>query len=173
MILLKGAEANILDLEGSIDMPEDILERLDYVIASLHPPCVNPGTKEENTDAILKIMKNPYVQIIGHPDDSRYPLDYDTLVQASKQYNVALEINNASLRPDGYRQGVYENNTTILKLCKKYGVKVIFGSDSHISYDVADFSNCIQIAEEVNFPKELIINYSKDAVNDLLGEEIL
>ena len=173
IILLKGVEANIMDFEGNIDMPARILKRLDFAIASLHPPCIDPGTKEENTNAILGVMKNGHVNIIGHPDDSRYPLDYDTIVRASKLYNVALEINNASLRPDSYRQGVHENAKTILNLCKKYEVKVIFGSDSHISYDIGNFSNCIRIAEEVNFPNELIINYSRDAINDLLEEQIL
>lgn len=173
LILLKGVEANIMDFEGNIDVPMRVSKRLDYVIASLHPPCIEPGTREENTNAILQVMRGPHVKIIGHPDDSRYPMDYDAIVQASKLYNVALEINNTSLRPDSYRQGVHENARTILNLCKKYGVKVIFGSDSHVSYDISNFSNCIRIAEEVDFPKKLIINYSKDAVNELLEEEIL
>lgn len=173
IILLKGAEANIMDFEGNIDMPARYIKRLDYVIASLHPPCIEPGTKEENTNAILGAMRNGRVNIIGHPDDSRYPMDYEAIVQASKLYNVALEINNTSLRRDSYRQGVHENAKTILNLCKKYGVKVIFSSDSHISYDIGNFSNCIRIAEKVNFPDELVINYSKDAINDLLDEQIL
>ena len=172
IILLKGVEANIMDFEGNTDMPPRFLKRLDYAIASLHPPCIEPGTREENTGAILGAMKNPYVKIIGHPDDSRYPMDYEAIVQASKLYNVALEINNTSLRPDSYRQGVHENAATILNLCKKYGVKVIFGSDSHVSYDIGNFSNCIQIAKKTNLPDELVINYSKEAINDLLEEQI-
>lgn len=172
IILLKGVEANIMDFEGNIDVPERILKRLDYAIASLHPPCIEPGTKEENTNAILGAMKNPYVKIIGHPDDSRFPMDYEALVQASKLYNVALEINNTSLRHDSYREGVHENAATILNLCKKYRVKVIFGSDSHVSYDIGNFSNCIQAAKKSDFPDELVINYSKNAVNNLLDEQI-
>lgn len=173
LILLKGVEVNIMDLEGNIDMPLRSLKRLDYAIASLHPPCVEPGTKEENTNAILEVMKNPYVKIIGHPDDSRYLLDYEALVKASELYNVALEINNASLRPDSYRQEGLKNAATILKLCKKHGVKVVFASDSHVSYDIGNFCNCIKVAEDVGFPNELVINYSKDAINELLDEEIL
>ncbi len=172
IILLKGVEANIMDYEGNTDVPEKIFKRLDYSIASLHPPCIEPGTKEENTNAVLGAMKNPYVKIIGHPDDSRYPMDYETLVQASKLYNVALEINNTSLRHDSYREGVHENVATILNLCKKYRVKVIFGSDSHVSYDIGNFSNCIQAAKKSDFPDELVINYSKNAVNNLLDEQI-
>lgn len=173
LILLKGVEANIMDFEGKIDMPAEVLERLDYAIASLHPPCIDPGTIEENTNTILKVMENPHVKIIGHPDDSRYPLDYDTVVQASKKNNVALEINNSSLSPTGYRQGAHENVTTILNLCKKYETKVIFASDAHVSYDIGNFSHCREIANKLDFPKELIINYNKESINHLLGEQIL
>ena len=55
-------------------------EKLDYAIASLHQPCIKSGTMiPQNTDAYLGAMKNPAIHIIGHPDDSRYPIDYDTL----------------------------------------------------------------------------------------------
>ena len=77
--MLKGIEANIIDYDGTIDMPEDVVGKLDYVIASLHPPCIDFGTIEENTQAILKVMDNPEVKIIGHLDDSRYPVDYETM----------------------------------------------------------------------------------------------
>lgn len=173
LILLKGVEANIMDYKGNIDMPDEVLEKLDYAIASLHPPCIDPGTIDENTNAIINAMKNPCVKVIGHPDDSRYPLDYEAVVQAAKKYNVALEINNSSLNPNSFREGAHGNVKTILNLCKEYKVKVIFGSDAHFSYDVGEFSNCIKIAEELDFPMELIINYNKEAINDLLGENIL
>lgn len=66
--LLKGIELNILDFDGTIDMDEAVLQRLDLAIASLHMPCIKPGTKKENTQAFLKVMENPYVDIIGHPE---------------------------------------------------------------------------------------------------------
>ena len=47
--LLKGIELNILDFDGTIDMDEAVLQRLDLAIASLHMPCIKPGTKKENT----------------------------------------------------------------------------------------------------------------------------
>ena len=66
--LLKGIELNILDFDGTIDMDEAVLQRLDLAIASLHMPCIKPGTKKENTQVFLKVMENPYVDIIGHAD---------------------------------------------------------------------------------------------------------
>ena len=45
-------------------------------------------------------MKNPYVNIIGHPDDGRYDIDYEALVQGAKEYGKVLELNNHSMDPD-------------------------------------------------------------------------
>ncbi len=73
-----------MDYSGNLDIQEDMLQHLDYIIASLHRPCIASGTKEENTNAILKVMDKPKVKIIGHPDDSRYPLDYEPIVKKLK-----------------------------------------------------------------------------------------
>lgn len=171
--ILKGVEANIIDFDGNIDMDEHDLKNLDYVIASFHPPCIDFGTIEENTSALLKVMENPYVKVIGHPDDSRYPLDYEKVVLAAKKNSVALEVNNSSLNPGCFRIGAHENAATFLKLCKEHSVKIIFGSDAHISFDVGAFHNCLELAEKVDFPKELIINYNSELINDLIGRKVL
>lgn len=173
VILLKGVEANIIDFDGNIDMTEKELNHLDYAIASFHPPCIDFGTIEENTNAILNIMKNPKVKVIGHPDDSRYPLDYELVVKAAKQEDVALEVNNSSLNPGSFREGAHGNVETFLKLCKENKTKVIFGSDSHISYDIGAFHNCLKAAKKVDFPMELVVNYNPELINNLVGRKIL
>ena len=73
--LLLGAEVNIMNYEGEVDLSQKELKDLDVVIASLHIPCIKAGTREQNTQAYLNVMKNPYVDIIGHPDDGRYDID--------------------------------------------------------------------------------------------------
>lgn len=162
--ILKGIEANIMDFNGNIDVPKEVLESLDYVIASLHPPCIEFGTKEENTNAVIKAMENPHIKIIGHPDDNRYPLDYEKVVRAAKENSVLLEVNNSSLRPNGYREGAWDNAKTMLELCKEYKVKVIFNSDAHICYDVGEFSNCLKLIKEIDFPESLVINFNENDI---------
>ncbi len=71
-----GVELNIMDFDGRVDMPEDILARQHVVIASFHTMCTKAGTCEENTRAYLRAMENPYVNIIGHPDDGFIPIDF-------------------------------------------------------------------------------------------------
>ncbi|RDY23655.1 phosphatase [Romboutsia maritimum] len=160
--ILRGIEANIIDYDGNIDVEKETLERLDYAIASLHMPCIKFGTKEENTNAILKVMDNEKVKIIGHPDDSRYPLDYEVIVKKAKEKNVLLEVNNSSLNPNSYREGARNNVFKMLELCEKYKTKIILGTDSHICYDIGAFSNCEEILKVTNFPKELVINYNEN-----------
>ena len=109
MKLLMGVELNIMDFEGNVDLDQDFLEKLDYSIASLHQPCIKSGTASQNTDAYLGAMKNPAIHIIGHPDDCRFPIDYDTLTAAAREHHKLLEVNNSSLTPLSYRQGVREN----------------------------------------------------------------
>ncbi|EKC48808.1 flagellar motor switch protein FliN, partial [human gut metagenome] len=95
-------------------------------------PCFHPGTIEENTKTYLNVMKNPYVNIIGHPDDSYYPVDYRALVEGAKEHHVLLEVNNGSLTPGGFRQNTKENSCKMLELCKEYKVPVIMDSDAHV-----------------------------------------
>ena len=164
--VLKGIEANIMDLDGNIDVPNDVVGKLDYVIASFHPPCIKPGNIDENTKAILNVMENKEVKIIGHLDDSRYPVDYEKVVLKAKETNTLLEINNSSLRSNGFRVGAIDNAKTLLKFCEKHEVKVILGSDAHIYYQVGSFENCIKILEEVNFPGNLVVNFNEKYIKE-------
>ena len=75
---------------------------LDYAIASLHVPCFGTAhTEAENTQAMINAVQNPYVKILGHPDDSRYPIDQEAVVLA-----FALTINNMGLGISGSITGL-------------------------------------------------------------------
>ncbi|MFI3238020.1 MAG: phosphatase [Lachnospiraceae bacterium] len=160
MRILRGCEANIMDLDGTLDMEPRSLKKLDYVIASMHVVCVESGTACENTDALIKVMDNPYVTIIGHPDDTRYPLDYERLVLASKEKGVLLEVNNSSLNPHSSRVGGVENVTKMLAFCKRYEVPVILGTDSHYHTQIGDFHDTKLLLDQLDFPMELVVNTS-------------
>ena len=163
--ILKGMEANIIDYDGNIDVYDEYtIKGLDYLIASLHTVCLEPGTKEENTRATLNAMDKDKVKVIGHPDDGRYPIDYELIVKKAKEKNILLEVNNSSLSPNSFRQGAHENYKEMLKLCKEQGVRIILGSDAHICYQVGIFNDAKALLEEVDFPKELVINYNEDQI---------
>lgn len=157
-----GAELNIIDYDGKVDLDKFYLERMDYAIASLHPPCIPFGTLEENTNAILRVMENPYVKILGHPGDPRYPIDCKAIVDKSEETGTLIEINDASLKPDGFRKGSEVYIAEILALCGKKGVPVILASDAHFASHIGHFENALRIIEETGFPEELIVNRSVD-----------
>lgn len=156
--VLRGAETNIISFDGEIDAPKEVTRGLDVVIASYHPPCIRFGEKEEVTRGFIGAMENERVHIIGHPGDARYPFDHEELVKASLRTGTLLEINNASLRPGSFRPGVRENLIEMLKYCNQYDVPIIANTDTHISFQVGDFTETISFLESIQFPEALILN---------------
>ena len=168
--LLLGIELNILDEKGTVDMSQDDLAQMDLTIASLHIPCIKPGSREWNTECVVNAIRNPLINIIGHPDDSRYPLDNEAIVQAAKEHHTLLEINNNSLNPNGYRQNARGNDIEILNLCKKYRTPVIMGSDAHFFTDVRNHERIYPLLEETDFPEELVINADKGKIREYINK---
>lgn len=158
--LLMGAELNIIDFNGSVDLPPRVLQRLDYAVASLHDLCVQPGSIEQNTAAIIGAMQNPHVSIIGHPDDSHFPLDYEAVAAAAKENHVLLELNSSSLRPGGHRTNARENILELLRCCRQYETRIIIDSDAHLDLEVGNHAFAHALLQETQFPEALVVNTS-------------
>ncbi len=104
--------------------------------------------------------KNPYVNIIGHPDDSRLPADWTEVAKAAARNHKLLEVNNTSLNPLGARKGAKDNYKELLAACIRYGTSIIIDSDAHCEADVGNHSLAHAFLEEMHFPEELIVNTS-------------
>lgn len=161
--VLFGAELNILN-SGEVDLPEHILNQMDVCIASLHPPCFTAGTVKDNTSAVIRALNNPHVNILGHPDDGRIPLDYEAVVSACAKQHVMVEVNHCSMAPGAFREGAWENNRKILALCDSYRVPVIMGSDAHSSFAVGVHDCALKAIEASGISKELVMNGSPERV---------
>ena len=161
--LLLGAELNIIDYKGTIDLEEFYFPMLDIRIAGIHSLCYTPGSIEENTSAVIGAIRNPVIDIISHPGDGTALLNFEPIVLASKEYHTLLEINNSSLNPGRNKVHARDNNLTILRLCKQYEVPVILGSDAHISFDVARHEHIYELLQETEFPEALIMNDKVEA----------
>ena len=156
--ILRGCEANILDIDGSLDMTDESSRNLDYMIASFHEPVFKPKSKEENTEAILNVMdKYDKVEILGHLGNPNYELDYEAIVKKAKEKNIMIEINNSSLLGSS-RVGSDVNCKKVALLCREIGTKVILTSDSHINTCIGVFNKGIELLEEIQMPKELVMN---------------
>lgn len=158
--LLMGAEINILDGDGNLDMDDELMSKLDLRIAGIHSLCYKWGSKEENTRGMIKAISNPFINIISHPGDGTAELDFESIVLAAKQHHTLLEINNSSLKPIRKKLSAKDNNIEVLRLCKRYEVPVILGSDAHISFDIANYEYLPPLLNETDFPDSLIINTS-------------
>lgn len=160
--LLLGAELNILDTKGTLDLDEYYYKMLDLRIAGIHLLCWEGDTIEENTQGMINAIRNPWTQIISHPGDGTADLLFEPIVLAAKETKTLLEINNSSLNPVRKKETAMKNNLEILRLCKRYEVPVILSSDAHISYAIADYSFIWPLLQETDFPDELIMNYDTE-----------
>ena len=156
--LLLGAEINILDGEGNLDMDENCMRMLDIRIAGIHSLCYSYGTVDENTHGMVKAVSNPFIHIISHPGDGTAELNFEPIVLAAKEHHTLLEINNSSLKPTRNKPNARENNLSILRLCKRYEVPVILGSAAHISFDIARYDYLYDLLQLTEFPESLIMN---------------
>lgn len=164
--MLHGCEANIVDYNGNIDIPNMIAEKLDIMIVSLHEPCIEPGTIEENTQAILKVMDNTNVHILGHIGNPQYPIHEEEVVKKAKEKNILIEINNSSFKTS--RKGSEPNCIKIASLCMRYGTKVILGTDSHVCFTIGNFDKAASIVEDMGMPEELIMNTNENKIIEYL-----
>ena len=156
--ILKGVEANILNEKGELDVPDELLSKLDIVLAGFHDGPILPTDMETNTRTILNVMDNKYVDIIVHLGNPRFPIDIERVVLKAKDTNILLEVNNSSFT--GSRKGSMDNCYRIAEACKKYNAPIIVNSDSHIAFDVGNFDEALKLLKEIDMPEELIINSS-------------
>lgn len=167
--LLLGVELNIRNSSGEVDLSEKLLRQMDIAVASLHIQCFSDELNRENvTRAYEQVMENPYVDIIGHPDDDRAPIYYERLVKAAKRTGTLLEVNNSSFKATTSRQGARENAREMLSFCKKYGVMVALGTDSHVDATIADYACTEEVLREADFPEELIANTSLEKLKSVM-----
>lgn len=167
--LLMGCELNILDSAGTIDLDERHYSFMDIRLAGIHKLCWTPGTKDQNTEGVLNVMRNKWVNVITHPGDGTAELDFEPLVLASRDTRTVLEINSSSLIPYRKKTAARPNNLEILNLCMRYDVPVIVSSDAHISFSVGDYRYALPLLDEVGFPDELVLNNSPKDFFDFTG----
>lgn len=165
--MLYGSEVNILS-GGKVFMDERHLQCLDYAVAGIHGLCYENEGVVKNTDNTVRCMEYSKVRFISHPDDGKFPLDYPALVQGAKEYGVALELNNSSLRKPFLRPGCVENYRKMLPLCMEYGVPVVVNTDSHDPSTVGDFTLARALLEDLDFDETLILNRDLDQLKAFL-----
>jgi putative hydrolase len=167
--ILKGVEANIMDFEGALDMPERFLSKLELVLAGFHDGSMVPGSVEENTRAVIAVMKNPLVDVIAHPGNPQFTIDIEKVVDCAIETGTLIEINNSSF--GNARKGSEGNCRLIAKEAKKKGALLTTGSDSHICFHVGKFDKVLALFEELGIPEELVVSSNPQRLIDYLNKK--
>jgi DNA polymerase (family 10) len=129
--ILRSAEVDILK-DGSLDLPDDVLEELDIVIVSIHS--FMDLDRKTMTDRVLRAIRHPAVDIIGHPTGrlltrrEPYALEVEALLEAAAELDVAVELNANPNRLDLSDVHVFR--------ARELGVKVVISTDAHSLRDL-------------------------------------
>ena len=156
--VLKGSEVDILS-DGSLDFPDELLGRLDFVVAAVHS-----GFKKNVTERMLKALENPHVRTIAHPSGrlisgrEGYDVDLDKVIDGAARLGKALELNSYYDRLD--------LDELHLKKAKEKGVKITMGTDTHFADGLAMMRFGLGIARRAWLGKG-------DVLNSLTAAELL
>ena len=154
--VLRGCEANILNINGDIDMTEQSARKLEIVIASIHSPCYADNKAEGlHTTAYMNVLENPIVDIIGHSGNVKCPYDIKKVVRRAKELGKLIEINSHTF--DARKPNI-ENCIKIALACKEIGTGICVNSDAHFSGSIGDFDKALGMLSDIDFPLELIMN---------------
>ena len=148
----QGIEVNILDHQNHLDIPEEYL-KMD---------------RAANTATYLEILKNPYVDIIGHADDPSVPCDFEAIVQEAQHQGKLLELNNNSTT--AHRPGSLPSLKQYILCCKAHSQRVCVASDAHFDTMVGNVAPIMALLDELEFPQQLIVNLRQETFEAYLRE---
>lgn len=151
--LLRGIEVDILP-DGTLDLPDEVLEGLDLVVASVHTGFDQPV--DVMTARILQAMANPHVDVIGHPTGRLlgrrppYAVDTDRLIERAAETGTALEINASPERLD--------LNAPLARQAAEAGVRLSLGTDAHDLRELGDYTYGLMVARRAWLGPDRILN---------------
>jgi DNA polymerase (family 10) len=126
IVVLKGIEVDMLE-KGGLDLPDDVLEQADWVVASLHYGQNQP--RDRITARIIEAIENPFVSVIGHPTGRlinrrpAYDVDIEAVIEAAARTGTFLEIN-----ANPWRLDLDDRHAAA---AKRAGVKLVISTDAH------------------------------------------
>ncbi len=159
--ILFGCEANIIDHDGTLDIPIEYLKSLDIVLVGFHKltDYSKDSTREENTITMIKAIEKYPVNIVAHPYRLDFPIIVEEVAKVALLHNTLLEINNSIFRTTEYNRNdeLILETRKMITVSKQNGGKFIVGSDAHIASEVGDNSNILKYWKALGLDDSLII----------------
>lgn len=172
--IFKGAEVNIIDKDGSLDLDEGYLENLEFIAAGIHPYTgYESKSIEKNTQAAINAIKNPLIDMLVHPCDSRFEVKVGEIAEVAAENNVILELNNRSFVPDveGNYRGDRDRALKLAKRAKELDIWVSVNSDTHYCSEIGKLSSGLEVAIDAGLTKDDIINFDIANLKDFLNSK--
>jgi len=168
--ILKGCESNISPTEDNgLDLPDEVLEKLDFVGIGFHPLTgFDDGDIGRNTEAIERAIANPLVDMVTHPGNGEFPVHLERVVAAALEHGVILEINDHSFHSSSSRSQHSHLERELVGLAHEAGCHVAINSDAHYHLHVGRFDHAIAVAEEAGFTEADIVNRHSGSVLEFL-----
>lgn len=163
--LLQGIEVDILE-DGTLDLPDAVLEILDIVIASPHVKLRQEPAAM--TERMLRAASHPHVDVIGHPTGRRpgsregATYDFEAIFKEAAKHNVALEIDCDPARMD--------LSPEMARLALDCGCNFVVDSDAHAPAEFAYVPMALWTARRAGVPKERILNFQAPEVLTLIAK---
>lgn len=151
--VLKGAEVDILS-DGSLDLPFEVLDELDWIICSIHSGFHQD--KQRITDRVISAMRTGYPNAFAHPTGRLlgqrppYEIDLEQVIEAAREHQVRLELNASPYRLD--------LNDRWLRVAKEAGVGVVINTDSHNARSLEDMRYGVMMARRAWLAPEDVLN---------------
>src|SRR5215472_3805928 len=151
--LLCSSEVDIR-ADGSMDFPDEVLAELDIVVGSIHSAFT--GSKEKQTERLIRAIRNPYVNVIGHPTGAlleqraAYEFDVDAVFRAAAETGTALEINANPARLD--------LDANLARRARELGCTLSIDTDAHSTDMLDDMFYGVGTARKAGLTKENVLN---------------
>ncbi len=153
--IFKGTECDILD-DGSLDYDDDLLDELDYVVASAHSMTSWGMNREQMTERIVRAIRNPRVTMLGHATGrlllkrNGYQVDIEAVLQAAAECGTLIEIN-----ADPHRLDL---DWVHCKRARAMGVMLVINPDAHSTGGLANYTFGVDVARRAWLEKEHVFN---------------
>ena len=157
--IIRGVESNIMNTQGEIDIHPSVDKNLDWVIASFHEPVFRPSDSAAHTEALLNVIKGGRVDALGHLGNPNFDFDFEAVIQCAVEHNVAIEINNTTLKGNS-RVGSVDRCYEIARIAKAKGAFITSGSDAHFCNDVGGLDLVATLLDEVGIDSNKVITHS-------------
>ena len=157
--IIRGVESNIMNTQGEIDIHPSVDKNLDWVIASFHEPVFRPSDVSAHTEALLNVIKGGRIDALGHLGNPNFDFDFEAVIECAVQHNVAIEINNTTLKGNS-RVGSVDRCFEIARIAKAKGAFITTGSDAHFCQDVGGLDLVSSLLDEVGVNSSKVITHS-------------